>query len=220
MVMGGNEKTFGRIATMKTRIPFVIGSVLAVIPGLAMANQVQLGFLPPSQTAAVGSFVQVALGISLLNIGEPPSLGAYDVTVSFNPGLLVFSQVDFGDPVLGNQLDVFRLGTIQKITPGDGTVQLFELSLDSAADLDSFQVGDFTLFTLTFAAVAPGSTALNLDINALADAVGAPLTATTESGSIITRSVPNDDVPEPTTAALLGLSLVVLAFGRIAGFHR
>jgi hypothetical protein len=195
---------------MKTNTLIALFCSLVLLPTLGMANQVQLSFLPPSQNVPLNGTLQVGLGISLLNIGGPPSLGTYDVDVAFDPAILGFSSVSFGDPVLGDQLDIFGLGNIQSSTPGTGTVNAFELSLDSSADLDTFQAGDFTLFVLTFSALNVGTSPLNLNVNALGDAVGAPVSFTSENGGVKVIAIASE-APEPGTIFVgLGLGAVIL----------
>jgi len=197
---------------MKSNL-MIAASCLALMPGLGLANQIQLSFIPGSQTVFAGSTMQVAVGISLLNIGGPPSLGAYDLSVLFDPSLFSYSSVAFGDPVLGDQLDLFGLGNIQSSTPGTGSVNLFELSLDSASDIDALQAGDFTLFTLSFLALSPGTSPLSMSVNALSDAIGAPISFAAGDGS---ASAVNDvSTPEPATSVLLGLGTALLVVRRV-----
>ena len=194
---------------VKTNI-VIAAACLIVIPGLGLANQVQLNFIPVSQSVLVGGTIDVAVGISLLNIGEPPSLGAYDLNVLFDPGIFSYSGVTFGDPVLGDQLDLFGLGDLQSSTPGIGNVNLFELSFDSPADLNTLQAGDFTLFTLTLSALAPGTSPLSLSVNGLSDADGGPITFIAGEGSAIAIGVTGTPTPEPATVLLIGLGLAVM----------
>lgn len=187
---------------------FAIASLFLLIPGLGMANQIQVALSPVTQNVPLGSSVQFALGVSLLNIGEPPSLGAYDVTVYFNSNILAFSSVVFGDPILGNQLDLFGLGSIQNFTPGIGNINLFELSLDSSDDLDAFQAGDFTLAILTLSTIGSGTSSLDINVIALADAVGAPITSVTSGSEITVTEV--SGIPEPRTVVITTFGLAAL----------
>lgn len=188
-------------------------SSLAFFPVPAVANLVQLSFLPTSQDVPLNGTFKVAVNISLLNIGEPPSLGTYDIDVGFDPLLMNFLSVSFGDPILGNQLDLFGLGNIQSFSPAPGFVNLFELSLDSAADLDAFQAGDFTLFVLSFSAIAPGTSPLTMNVNALGDAIGVPINSTHEDGSVNIFANASA-VPEPGTFAfaLAGIGVLTAAY--------
>jgi hypothetical protein len=184
----------------------------AVIFAAPQAQAITIGFDPVDQTAFVGDSVDVALTISGLGDGEAPSLGAFDVTVSFNSLVLGYVGVVFGDPVLGDQLDLFGLGSIYGETPGLGTVNLFELSIDSEDDLNALQAGSFVLATLTFNALAVGVSPLDYTFSILGDGAGNPLQATITSGRV---EVVSTGVPEPATLFLLASGLIGLV-----GFRR
>jgi hypothetical protein len=77
-------------------------------------------------------------------------------------------------------------------------VNLFELSLDSASDLDALQAGTFTLATLTYQGIAAGVGSLSLNVIALGDSFGAPLDFEA-FGAAITVS----QAPEPGGMVLL-----------------
>ncbi len=198
---------------MKIHAALQIGCLAAFAQMLGLANQVQISVSPFLQNVPVNSSFNVSVGIALLNIGEPPSLGTYDLDFTFDPMLLGLTAVVFGDPILGNQLDLFGLGNIQSYTLGSGTVNLFELSLDSSADLDAFQAGDFTMFVLTFSALSPGSSNLGVNINSLGDAIGSPISSTTMNGSVDVLA--NDTVPEPATFGMLTLGFAAVFIHRL-----
>jgi hypothetical protein len=48
--------------------------------------------------------------ISGLGDGTAPSLSTFDLDISFDPTILAFSTAVFGDPILGDQLDIWGLG--------------------------------------------------------------------------------------------------------------
>src|SRR5262249_54807993 len=128
------------------------------------ARALILDLAPVSQTAGVGAQLQVALQVSGLGDGAAPSLASFDVDLTFDASALSFVSAAFGDPVLGDQLDVLGLGSVTSASPGSGVVNLFELSLDTQADLDTLQAGDFTVATLTFKALTAGSSPLALGV--------------------------------------------------------
>jgi hypothetical protein len=55
---------------------------------------VSLSLSPASQTVIGGQTASVDVGIS--GIGPPPSVGAFDLSVSFDPALLLPTDVSFG----------------------------------------------------------------------------------------------------------------------------
>lgn len=183
---------------MKTRLLTIIGATLALL-ATQSASAITVGFNPLSQSVSVGSTATVDLVISGLGDGAAPSLGTFDLDIGFDPSVLDFSGATFG-----NQLDLFGLGDINAVTPGLGTVNLFELSLESSTDLDSLQAGEFTLVTLSFTALSGGSSPLSISVNALGDSVGDPLQAELISGNISGVGT----IPEPSSLLLMGIGML------------
>src|SRR5579864_1617094 len=123
-------------------------TIMTIATSVASADII-LSLEPSSQSVALGS--QATVDLNIAGLGIPPSLGTFDVNINFDPSLLSFNNFLFGDPVLGDQLDPTGGGnTFNFINPGVGTVELFDLSLDSASTLNSLQASGFTLGVLTF----------------------------------------------------------------------
>jgi hypothetical protein len=97
-------------------------------------------------------------------------------------------------------------------------LEIYELSLDSAATLNKSQPGAFTLATITFDALKVGSSPIELENVTLADPFGNDLNSTgilrienglIDSGSVVVAT------PEPSDLLLFGSLLMgFLALGR------
>jgi hypothetical protein len=185
---------------------FFVGTLVLSVIGFfdcIPARAISLTLVSTAPVVAVGETVGVAVQIAGLGDGVAPSLSAFDIEVNFDPAILALSSISYGDPLLGDQLDLLGSGSIISTTVGFGVVGLSELSLDSSDILDLFQVGEFTLATITFVAVEGGVGLLGLTANALADANGDPLVAAISDGSIAV-------IPEPSTILLVGIPLAGL----------
>jgi hypothetical protein len=160
-----------------------------------------------SDITQIGNSVNVQIGISGLGGNLAPSLGAYDLDLSFDPSHLAFTGAVFGDALLGNQLDLFNFGG--NLSGADltdpGTVNFYEVSFDSVADLNDLQVNSFTLATLSFDVLDFGTSDLTLSVNAFGDAEGNDLPVTTLSTSVTT-------VPLPSAIFLMASGLMGLGF--------
>lgn len=178
---------------------------LALLPATSRADAITVSLDPAAQTVQLGATMTLDLVVSGLGAGTTPSIGTFDVDVSFDSSLLSFVSASFG-----TGLDVFGFGANPRsVTPGAGSLNLFELSLDLPADLDALQPDSFTLASLSFQALALGTSPSSITINALGDSLGDPLTATV-SGANITVA----QVPEPSLAYLLGTGLAILVLVR------
>jgi hypothetical protein len=183
---------------------------LLMLGGSVTVQAISLGFAPPVQNVISGQPVSVALVITDLGQLTPPSLSTFDLDLTFDPTLLAVRSVTFGDPQLGDQLDLLGLGSVTEATPGGpGRLNLFGLSLDDALTLHTLQAGDFTLATLTYDTLASGTSLLGLTVNALGDAFGDPLLAEVEPGRVIITAI-----PEPSTLLFLSTGLLgLLGYG-------
>ena len=191
-----------------------LGLSLAVAP-FVFQDVAQAVILDFSSTPVVETGEQVSIDIIISDLvnGGAPSLGAYDFDIRFDSSILNFDSVTFGDAVLGNQLDIIGLfGTFNDVLKlSSDTINLFELSLDDPFDLDTFQADSFTLATLTFDAVGAGTSTLEFSNVILGNALGHPLSVTTNQGMVTVEA--SDAVPVPessTTFSLLALGLLGL----------
>lgn len=202
-------------------IPAIICAAALFLAALPVQATIILSIIPASQNTTVSSTVNAALVISGLGSGAAPSLGTFDVDVSFNSAILGLNNVVFGDPALGDQLDILGLGSLFISTPGAGMVNLFELSFDLSSDLDSFQAESFTLATLNFDALSAGTSSLAISINALGDALGVTMVADSRNGSVTPADLSNNPTPTvPEPSSLLLITIGILGMIALAQRHR
>ncbi len=177
---------------------------LLVTLGLALslnANAINIELTTDKNTLTLGDTLAIDVRISGLNHGSSPSLGAYDLDVNYDTNLFAIHSIMWGDATQGNQLDLMNYGSLQDSSSGNGWLNLFELSFDSAADLNLLQAGEFILFTVLLNAIADGSSILSLTANSLSDAYGEELfIAPINNLSVVVNSV---SVPEPSSVLLL-----------------
>jgi hypothetical protein len=166
---------------------------------------------PAFQQVSVGDSVDVALNISGLGDGTAPSVGIFDLDVTWDATILALQHVTYGDPVLGDQLDPFGLGSVQAVLDLPGYANVFELSLDSPMDLDVMQADSFTMATLTFDTLAVGISPVDVTVLSLGDALGDAIPVQVAGGAV-------NPIPEPSPEVLfsLGAFLVAVAVSRRA----
>ena len=163
-----------------------------------------LSIVPSGTEFQTGTSFDVEFRISNLINPEQPSLGSYDLDVNFDAGVLSYSSITWG-----TQLDLFGFGSLQAIDTAQvasGLLNIYEVSYDDVADLDSLQLNDFTLFTLTFAAINPGVSALTLNVNDLGDSLGIGIAPSSVGSASVTVS----EVPLPATLPLFAAGLLTL----------
>lgn len=198
---------------------FCRAAVLAFVLIAACPNvfaDIIISVVPNTQSLVTGSTVTVELEIAGLGGFSPPALGVFDLNLAFDPTLLSFSNATFGDPVLGDQLDPTGMGnTISFFSSGSGTVELFDLSLDSDTILNSLQPASFGLVSVIFNSIGQGTSPLTLSINAVGDADGNSLSVDLQNGSINLTAV--SATPEPAT---LSMALWAVAVCFMTGLRR
>jgi hypothetical protein len=185
-------------------------------------NAISIELSPSSSSVTLGTPVDLELRISGLGNGIAPSLGTFDITLEFNPLILGFSSFAFGDPGLGDQLDLPGLGSVTGLDSGtSGQLNVFEVSLDLSSGLDSLQAPQFALGTVSFNTVGIGTSGLQFTSAVFGDALGNPLLVQLGRGSIeVFRST--TAVPDTSSSALLlALGLVgSMAGPRVTGRGR
>lgn len=139
---------------------------------VASARAATLEVVPSDTLMQAGQVLTVDVVVSGLGNGVSPSMGSYDLTLNFDPAVLGYT---------GTTVDIF-LGdyaaavpeAIISVNPVAGDVNVFDVSLLPAAQLEASQSDSFRLFSITFDTLAEGVTGLDLSVNALGDQVGDP----------------------------------------------
>lgn len=184
-----------------------LGLGLAWACGNPAAQAVTISIVPSATQIQVGDSVTADLAVSGLE--GSTSLGVFDVSLGFAGSVLAFGSAVYGDPVSGDQLDLFGLGSITQTTLGTDAVDLFELSLDLPADLDALQLDSFVIARLTFEALAAGTSPLTFGSVRLGDSLGSDLSVETHGAEVSVA-----EVPEPETLSLLLIGLASVQIGR------
>ncbi|MBD9355186.1 hypothetical protein [Methylomonas albis] len=174
--------------------------MFSITPSHAVAI---LDISPSIQSVGISSPVSFAVTLSGLDANT--ALSVYDLDIGFDPTLLSFSQVTFGDPLLGDQLDLLNLGLNgPTATAGLGLINLIEFSLDDTAALLAQQADSFTLAILSFNTLTAGTSPITLSVNGLTDTNAADIPYTVRNGAIVIGGDPSTNtVPEPEALLLL-----------------
>lgn len=185
-------------------------SLVSVIFATQPVGALSLNLLPALQSVSVGDAVAVKVEISDLGNFQAPSLSGFDLDVSFDPSVLIFNTVTFGDPTLGDLVNLSNTTGLTSVTPSLGMVNFAEVSLDSDTALNAAQPSSFILATLNFKALTAAiNSPINLSVKDLSDENTNSLTvAGTPGGASVTVTSSPVKIPEPSFSPLvLGLTV-------------
>jgi hypothetical protein len=181
---------------------------------------IQLTLDPASPQVDLGDTTDLFVGIN--GLGDPPSLAAYDLTVLYDPTLYSFAGITYGDPSIGDQLNLSGFGTITSETPTANSINFSELSLDSSDTLDNQQANSFILVTLEFQALnTNGLGAFSIASGGiLSDTTGSTITGASLGTARIQAGEGGTVTPEPYMFVPSLMALVALYFGNRSRFSR
>lgn len=189
---------------MKLSNTIALTWVLLLIMSVNSAQATPILSIQPSADKIHGNEL-LLVDIMISDLEGDLAIGAFDLRFVYNPFVLNFNTLTFG-----NQLDLFGTGSVnffeEDLNPNIGAVDFFEISLNNAFDLQTLQLEDFVLATLSFNGLASGFSPLNLTNVILGDSIGNPIAATVVPASV--------EVYEPASIALLAIGLFGLAIVR------
>lgn len=226
---GSRMKTIKSVAGLLTLVASVWSLQVMATP--------RIDLNPTLTNATVGSTFLVDVVITGLS-GPAFAVSDFDLDISYDPSLLQFSGgVNFGTG-LGSPPDIFGscpyVGTCSPPDPLPGTADLFAISFADYSTLRGLQGDHFTLATLSFLALAPGTSSLEFVQNAnfIFDVIGAqdqifpnnladPEFCDSQipcldvgGGRVVIRQ---GTVPEPNPLLLLAAAALALIFARRGG---
>lgn len=156
---------------------------------MPMANAAMLSLQPDETFAANGDSVSLDLIVSGLGDFGPSSLGTFDISVAFDASALSFTGYS-----LSSFLGDLGLEALD-VSGGDGggSVNVSEVSLLDALDLDALQPSEFILASLSFdvidLAVGASTDLLIMRNTRLGDSNGRPLPITAaRAATVVGRS--------------------------------
>ncbi len=196
-------------------LPLVFLAAISTVQGA-----IQLTLDPAASQVDLGDTTDLFVGIN--GLGDPPSLSAYDLTVNYDPTLFSFMGLTYGDPMIGDQLNLSGFGTETSQTPGVNFISFSEVSFDSAEKLDTIQASSFVLVTLEFQALNTNGIG-NFSVadgGVLGDSYGNPLTASSLGTATIEAGAAGSSTPEPYMFVPSLMALVALYFGNRSRFSR
>lgn len=169
-------------------------------PGAATAASLLI--TPLNAEVDMNESFTLDLRVEGLGAGGAPSLGGFDIDITFDTSILELDAVVFGDPGLGNQLALGGFSAIQIESTLGGSTSLLELSLAPTDVLEAMQAPAFDLVQLQFRAVGLGVTSVQIEPGAmLANAAGGAISVDAiQSGSVTA-------VPEPSAALLFAAGI-------------
>src|SRR4030095_3177757 len=157
---------------MKIPTILVLACGLVCLPAISRADTFLFTVIPSAPLVGTSAvlFLNVSIQFSAL-VAQP--LAEYDVTLAFDPALLAHISTNYGDPVLGDQLELNQPSIkLQPPNVGSGTVEIAEISTDSEDDLNTLQLDRFIIAVLHLKPLGVGISPLTLTVNAAGDPMG------------------------------------------------
>lgn len=161
-----HHRAAGSLAWLASAVVFV-----AVSAG-GSAKAATLEARPSQSSVDVGDAVEVYLVVTGLGAGTAPSLGSYNVELSYDQGVFAFDGYTPSRVLGDTDLHTMSEGAVV----GSGTIEFYAVSFWPDFDLLSRQDGTVTLLTARFTATASGEPSFDASLVApLGDEHGDPI---------------------------------------------
>jgi hypothetical protein len=189
----------------------LVSTLLSLSMSGSSLASVTISIVPATQNIPVGGMAVVDIRASGLGDFIAPSLGAFKLSLGYDPSILSASTV-----VFGNQLAFGIVGSVQTSDISvPGVVDIDEVSFEAPDDLADLQAGEFVLASISFTGIGPGISPLDLTINLLRDEDGDPFSEVVEAIDGSAEVLADDRViPEPAAFVVWCLLCGTLLFGR------
>ncbi len=221
MSIGCKTKRRGMKMSKKLLTMLIMGFMFFWIIGtnvIAYAVTINIDTLDTS--IVVGETVYIDFTISGLSSAPGDSLSAFDFDILFDDSVFLLTSFDFSDPILGNnQLDLPESGAWpfdgDVKDNGNGILDAYGVSGNTASFLDAYQASDFRFLGLTFLAVAEAPiSSISIDLNdpslLVLDSSWNDLNVNYASSQLDFTISTNAPVPEPATILLFATGLLPL----------
>jgi hypothetical protein len=185
---------------MKKLLIYPVAGIVAVGAGSPARAVVSLSLEPTPKLINVGDPASLDLVVSGLGNLSAPSLAGFDFDLTYNAAIVDAVSLTFGS-FLGLSAQFTDLSTA-------GAIHLDEVSFESPTDLNNAQPDTFTLATLNFNGVAPGSSPIIFAFASLSDEDGQSLSGFSINTGLIevARATGVPDIASTASLLLLGIA--------------
>lgn len=205
---GASQSKIERSAKLSALLLTVAGAGAAHATDVGYGGSAQLAIVPEETSVQVGNTITADVSLSGLT---NQLIGAYDLTIDFDPAILSISGVSFG-PYLDGPLNSLQ-GTNTSVS---SQLEVYEVSLGNLANQTGY--GPVPFFSVTFNSLSAGTSALTFDpvANAgtlLSDQNGNAFTNFTVVNSSVTVTPAPAAAPELDPATASGaITCLIAAF--------
>jgi hypothetical protein len=201
--------------SLRRRVSMFCAAVGLLLSTAAMAGATTISLQASSQDVHVGDMF--SLNVVLSDATALPVVGAFDLTLAFDPDVFQLGTYHFTD-LLGDLASVEALDVSAGVSGHSLNLSLVSLLSPVAlsARQGSVSTTEWVLATVQVRALTAAGSAFALASTLFADADGLSIAVSPAAGPTVTVS-PSDApsaVPEPATLALLTAGLLMTCVGR------